>query len=84
MLLSWILGFSVLGSLGAIAGAAAVLLFPEAVRRRLLPDLVSYATGTLLGAAFLGMIPVALGQAPARSGAIATRATASRIAALRR
>jgi len=66
MLLAWILGLSVLGSLGAIAGAAAVLLFPEAVRRRLLPDLVSYATGTLLGAAFLGMIPTALGQAPAR------------------
>jgi zinc and cadmium transporter len=66
MLLPWILGFSVLGSLGAIAGAAAVLLFPEAVRIRLLPDLVSYATGTLLGAAFLGMIPAALGHAPAR------------------
>jgi len=67
MLLPWVLGFSVLGSLGAIAGAAAVLLFPEAVRKRWLPDLVSYATGTLLGAAFLGMIPTALGQAPARS-----------------
>lgn len=66
MLLPWVLGFRVL-SLGAIAGAAAVLLYPEAVRRRLLPDLVSYATGTLLGSAFLGMIPAALGQAPARS-----------------
>ena len=66
-MLPWILGFSVLGSLGAIAGAAAVLLFPEAVRKRWLPDLVSYATGTLLGAAFLGMIPTALDQAATRT-----------------
>ena len=67
MLLPWILGLSVLGSLGAIAGAAAVLLFPAAIRTRLLPGLISYATGTLLGAAFLGMIPAALDRAPARA-----------------
>jgi zinc and cadmium transporter len=63
MLLWWILGFSVLGSVGAIGGAAVVLLAPEALRKRLLPFLLSYATGTLLGAAFLGMIPTALGLA---------------------
>jgi zinc and cadmium transporter len=62
MLLSWILVFSVLGSVGAIAGAAALLVFPYETRRRLLPHLVSYATGTLLGAAFLGMIPNSLQQ----------------------
>ena len=44
-----------------------MLLFPEAVRKRWLPDLVSYATGTLLGAAFLGMIPTALDQAATRT-----------------
>jgi zinc and cadmium transporter len=63
MLLWWILGFSVLGSVGAICGAAVVLLAPESLRKRLLPCLLSYATGTLLGAAFLGMIPTALGLA---------------------
>jgi len=50
MLLSWIIGFSVLGSIGAIAGAALLLAFPDTVRKRLVPYLVSYATGTLLGA----------------------------------
>ena len=63
MLLGWIIVFSVLGSVGAIAGAALMLLFPEGTRRTLLPCLLSYATGTLLGAAFLGMIPNGLQQA---------------------
>jgi zinc and cadmium transporter len=63
MLLGWIIAFSILGSVGAIAGAALLLLFPEGTRRTLLPSLLSYATGTLLGAAFLGMIPHALQQA---------------------
>jgi len=71
MLLPWIIGFSLLGSVGAIAGAAAMLLFPTAIRRRMVPALVSYATGTLLGAAFLGMLPAALSQAAAR-GIMAT------------
>lgn len=52
--------FALLGSIGALAGAALLLRFPDAVRIRLLPCLVAYATGTLLGAAFLGMIPKAL------------------------
>jgi len=60
MLLTWIIIFSVLGSIGAIAGAALLLLFPQAIRQTLLPLLLSYAAGTLLGAAFLGMIPGAL------------------------
>ena len=62
MLLTWIIVFSVLGSLGAIAGAALLLLFRESTRKTLLPCLLSYAIGTLLGAAFLGMIPNALQQ----------------------
>lgn len=63
MVLGWIILFSILGSLGAIAGAALILLFPENTRKSVLPCLISYATGTLLGAAFLGMIPRALSQA---------------------
>jgi len=63
-MLWWIIFFSILGSLGAIAGAALMMFFPVHIRRSLVPNLVSYATGTLLGAAFLGMIPAALRQAP--------------------
>lgn len=55
--------FSLLGSVGAMAGAAALLAFPDTLRQRLLPCLLSYATGTLLGAAFLGMLPKALEKA---------------------
>jgi zinc and cadmium transporter len=62
MLLTWIIVFSVLGSVGAIAGAASLLVFRQGTRKTLLPWLLSYATGTLLGAAFLGMIPEALQQ----------------------
>jgi zinc and cadmium transporter len=61
--LAWIMGFSLLGSIGSTIGAAAVLLFPEAMRRKIVPCLLSYATGTLLAAAFLGMIPAGLRDA---------------------
>jgi len=63
VLLTLIIVFSVLGSVGAIAGAALLLFFQEGTRKTLLPCLLSYAIGTLLGAAFLGMIPHALQQA---------------------
>lgn len=61
----WIIGFSILGSIGAIACASLFLFFPQGIRKILVPCLISYATGTLLGAAFLGMIPAGLKQAPA-------------------
>ncbi|MFA5924657.1 MAG: ZIP family metal transporter [Methylococcaceae bacterium] len=64
-MLLWIIGFSTLGSAGAVAGAALFLFFPERIRKGLVPCLISYATGTLLGAAFLGMIPAGMKQAPA-------------------
>ncbi|MCO6427190.1 ZIP family metal transporter [Nitrosomonas communis] len=64
-MLLWIIIFSILGSIGAVAGAALFLVFPESMRKMLVPSLISYATGTLLGAAFLGMIPASLEQAPA-------------------
>lgn len=65
MLLIWIISFSLLGSVGAIILAGAYLLFPERIRDSLITSLVSYATGTLLGAAFLGLLPHALEHAPA-------------------
>lgn len=67
MTLLWIIGFSLLGSVGAIALAGVYLTFPGQVRRSLIPYLISYATGALLGAAFLGLLRHALEHAPAGS-----------------
>ncbi len=60
MLVFYIIVFSILGSIGAVTGAALMLLFPEKMRRFIIPYLISYATGTLLGGAFIGLIPHAL------------------------
>ncbi|MBC8264705.1 MAG: ZIP family metal transporter [Anaerolineales bacterium] len=67
MQLMWIMVFSILGSVGGLTGAALFLLFPERMRRFLVPCLISYASGALLGAAFLGLIPHALERADAHS-----------------
>ncbi|MDB9879462.1 ZIP family metal transporter [Pseudomonadales bacterium] len=64
-MLLYIIVFSLAGSVLSVAAAAIFLLFPESVRKLLVPCLISYATGTLLGAAFLGMIPAGLRSAPA-------------------
>ncbi|HKK13834.1 MAG TPA: hypothetical protein VKA14_04160, partial [Gammaproteobacteria bacterium] len=45
-MLLWIIGFSLLGSIGALLAAALFLLFPAGIRQVLLPHLLSYATGT--------------------------------------
>jgi zinc and cadmium transporter len=63
MILILIIGFSFLGSVGAISLASAYLLFPEKIRQSIVPCLISYATGTLLGAAFLGLLPHAMSYA---------------------
>ncbi|MDO9542290.1 MAG: ZIP family metal transporter [Kiritimatiellia bacterium] len=60
-----ILFFCTLGSLGSVGLAAAILLVPPRFTDRIVPVLVAYATGALLGAAFLGMIPQALSHLPA-------------------
>ncbi len=61
--LGWILGFSLLCSLLGVLAAAVFLLLPDGARNHLIPHLVSLATGTLLGAAFLGLLPEALASA---------------------
>jgi zinc and cadmium transporter len=58
--LGYIVVFALLGSLGAIAAAGIIVVLPDSFTRRLVPHLISYAIGTLLGAALLGMIPHAL------------------------
>lgn len=60
MILLYILVFSALGSIGAVTVAAIVLILPSKWSERFIPVLVSYAIGTLLGAALLGMIPHAV------------------------
>ena len=61
------LGLSVLGGLGGLMVAASVLLINESARTKIVPWLVSYAVGALLGAAMLKILPEAVEQlAPGR------------------
>jgi len=53
-------GLAILGSLGGLLLASTLLLFRDAVRVRLVPWLVSFAVGTLLGVALLDLLPEAL------------------------
>ncbi len=55
-----IIFFCLLGSVISVFLAAVVLILSQKMRSFLLPMLASYAAGTLLGAAFLGMLPTAL------------------------
>jgi zinc and cadmium transporter len=64
MLLPLILAFALLGSVASLALAGLVLLLPDRMHRVVLPCLISYAIGTLLAAALLGLVPHALAHAP--------------------
>lgn len=63
-LLSTALGLSLLGSFGGLLVASTLLLFNESLRTKIVPWLVSYAVGALLGASLLGLIPEALAELP--------------------
>jgi zinc and cadmium transporter len=54
------LGLSLLGSCGGLLVASMLVSFPSRVRTRLVPWLVSYAVGALLGVALLDILPEAL------------------------
>ncbi len=58
------LGLSLLGGLGGLFVASSVLLFNDALRARLVPWLISYAVGALLGVAMLDMLPATLARLP--------------------
>jgi zinc and cadmium transporter len=58
--LIYIIIASLIGSVGAILIAGTVLLLKEEKLKTLSNRLISFAGGTLIGAAFLGMIPKAL------------------------
>jgi zinc and cadmium transporter len=53
-------GLSILGSLGGLVTATIFLLLGDGLRVKLLPWLISYAVGTLLGVALLALLPEAL------------------------
>jgi len=59
-LLATVPGLSLLGSCGGLLVASSLLLFNDSVRQRLVPGLVSYAVGALLGVALLALLPEAL------------------------
>ena len=54
------IGLSILGSIGGLLTAALVLLVRHDLRTRLVPWLVSYAVGTLLGVSLFNLLPEAL------------------------
>lgn len=57
-------GLSLLGSLGGLLVASTLLLFKSDVRQKLIPWLVSYAVGTLLGVALMDLLPESLEALP--------------------
>ena len=59
-LLAAALGLSLLGSVGGLLVASSLLLFTDRIRTKLVPWLVSYAVGALLGVSLLLLLPEAL------------------------
>jgi zinc and cadmium transporter len=57
-------GLSLVGGVGGLLVASGVLLIEDSVRTRLVPWLVSYAVGALLGVSMLALLPTTLEQLP--------------------
>lgn len=66
-LLAWIILFTAFGGVVSAVAASAFLIAPQSLRVRVLPHLVSFATGALLAAALLGLLPHSLEGAGAGS-----------------
>ena len=64
-LLATALGLSLVGSCGGLVVASSLVFFPLRTRTLLVPWLVSYAVGALLGVALLLLLPEALADLPA-------------------
>ncbi len=58
-------GLSLVGGLGGLLVASGVLLVSDSARAKLIPWLVSYAVGALLGVSMLALLPTSLEQLPA-------------------
>jgi len=61
-LLLAIILFTALGGILGVLAASILLLLSDSWHRRLLPHLISFAVGALLGAAFLALLPHAIEQ----------------------
>jgi zinc and cadmium transporter len=59
------LGLTLLGGLGGLLVASGVLLIKDSVRNKIVPWLVSYAVGAMLGVSLLAILPEALEHLPA-------------------
>lgn len=59
-LLAWIILFTAVGGIASATFAGLFLLLPEQTGLRMLPHFVSFATGALIGAALLGLLPEAM------------------------
>ena len=59
-LLLWIVLATALGGVLSAALAGTFLLFSTARRAQLMPHLISFATGAMLAAALLGLLPEAI------------------------
>ncbi len=59
-LLAWIIFFTAIGGIASASFAGLFLLVPDSLGRRLMPHFISYATGALLGAALLALLPEAI------------------------
>ena len=65
-LLAIAVGLSILGSLGGVIVASSFLLLGDDIHTKLVPPLISYAVGTLIGVALMALVPEALSELPAR------------------
>ena len=65
--LAWAVGLTLVGSLGGVLVASGLLVFNDQLRVKIVPWLVSYAVGTLLGVALLVLLPEALSHLSART-----------------
>ncbi len=63
MLLTWILVFSLSGTVATVAGSSLLLACSPLTRNKFLSAMVSYAAGTLLAVSFLRLLPEALEMA---------------------
>lgn len=59
-ILTWIILFCLVGGVLSVSLASLLLLVSDRQRALLIPHFVSFAIGTLLGAAFLGLLPHSL------------------------
>lgn len=64
------MGLCLIGSVAGVAVTSSLVFSPDRIRTRLVPLLVSYAVGALLGVALLALLPEALDERKASTTAV--------------